>query len=106
MSFSRYYTDRSRSIEIKADAAGIESDCNVITFINDGDCPCYIVSESGVRRYLDQFQEIGFGSDRPEVSEREKFKIEFDATYVGAPGVKSVWVERGVYRDDSRNCEL
>jgi hypothetical protein len=95
-----FYTDR-RGLGIADDTNNIESDCNVITFICGGDWPCYLKSCNGdVVRYLDQYQEISFGSDRPEILERGKFEIVFDPAGVGT---KLVYIERSIYRDET-NC--
>lgn len=96
----RLYSDRSGTT-ISVDTPDIVSDCQVISFINDGDTPCYIVSADGkVRRFLDQFQEVSFGSDRPGILERTAFAIEFQAVVT----TKKVYVERVKYASDPYQC--
>lgn len=94
MNTETYKTDRT-GLKIVEDTKDIASDCQVITFINMGDWPCFIKTGKAVKRYLDQFQEVSFGSDRPEVLEAGMFDIEFDAAN---PGItKEVYLERATY---------
>lgn len=93
MEDKKYYSDRTGT-SVAINTPNIASDCNVISFVNDGDTPCYIESADGnVRRFLDQFQEVSFGSDLPEITETTKFNIVFSAVVT----TQKVYIERVRY---------
>lgn len=102
METTEYYSDRV-GVAIAQDEKNVESDCQIISFVNGGDWPFHIESANGkVKRYVDEGEEVSFGTDRPGINERTTFNIIFDAVNIGT--TKLCYVERVKYVERNFKC--
>jgi hypothetical protein len=102
METTEYYSDRT-GLEIKEDLKGYESDCQIISFVNGSDWPFYVESSDGkVKRYVDEGEEVSFGTDRPGITERTTFNVIFDTVNVGT--TKTCYIERVNYVQRNVKC--
>jgi hypothetical protein len=102
METTEYYSDR-KGIEVTEDLNAYDSDCQIISFINGGDWPFYVESANGkVKRYVDEGEEVSFGTDRPGVTERTTFNVVFDSVNTGT--TKLCYIERVDYVERNVKC--
>jgi hypothetical protein len=75
------------------DAQNIKSECNEISFINNGTCKAFIsIGDSiGVLKTLEPEEILTLGSDHPDQIETDNFNIKFEEV---AGSVKEVQVMR------------